>query len=118
MLPGTIGYSEGYVSNLMREWTTGLAPTLGEAELKGAIEGFDVGAGITLFELSLSADVGPGNPLYQTVSYGIVFPELLGIDLPSFGITIALSRFGVDIPFTKGWAKLEEIRGWTRSDFP
>ena len=116
LTPGTVKYTEGYVGGMVVDWGTGLPSQLSVTELQDAMLGFDVGAGITVYGLSLSGEVGVDiPPKFRTAIYGMEIVNLIGVEILGGSITLPLP---IDLPFTPGWAELDAaIQCYSRSDF-
>ena len=108
--PITGKYSESYLVGRTREWGTGYPYVPSPEELSIAITGIDVGSGASLSFLTLSEDVGVQLPVYLTGSFGVEILSL-GIDFLGAGLTGSLP---IDIPFTEGWAELDEIPSYDK----
>ena len=112
-LPPGAGYSEGYVGSRTREWGTGLAFQLNEAELRDAMIGIDLGASIAVSGFSLAVETGIP-PQFQTVSYNMELVNLIGVDVLGASVTLPLP---VDLAFTRGWEELDAIKFYSRGYF-
>ena len=117
LTPGTVKYAEGYVAGMVVDWGTGEASQLSEAELKNAMSGLDAGTGIRIFGLGLGGEVSLDiPPEFRTALYSAELVNLVAIEVLGGSVTVPSTMFNVEFPITSGWADLDTMQYYSRSD--